>query len=119
MDPKIEKIEPWSAKGEKKCQIRLQRNDFGIGDRGGALRALSVINKTTGSIQGDGVCHAEDPKARRIICFLICYLMVRPRGVQQLCNFLGELITALFGPFKLPFFGELESGKNYIERKKK
>ena len=32
---------------------------FGIGGRGGASRALSLNNKTTGSIQGDGVCHAD------------------------------------------------------------
>ena len=32
---------------------------FGIGGRGGASRALSLNNKTTGSIKGDGICHAD------------------------------------------------------------
>ena len=56
---KIEKIEPWSAKRRKKEQIRLRRGDFW--DRGprGASRAVLLNNKTTGSIKGDVVCHAD------------------------------------------------------------
>ena len=54
------KNRPLERQGPKKdLWLLTEVVTFGIGGRGGASRALSMINKTTGSIKGDGVCHAD------------------------------------------------------------
>ena len=56
---------------------------FGIGGRGGASRALSMFNKTTGSIKGDVVCHADGRWPGEFYCmsFYLYYICIIIRAV--------------------------------------